>query len=139
MWHATYTKVNQGNSWFLVVESQICNLTPGPSFGHNLCFKYSNGSCEPILEIHISRAFQWYKELFDPMSFDLWNRLLKIWESIRSPIPKVRAHLGVCGFIPSHSLTLPRAWNVTPRLHYWLAPLQALALFTSPRLRLWNF
>jgi hypothetical protein len=39
------------------------------------------------------------------MSFDCCNRLLKIRESMKSLIPKVGAHLGVCGFIPSHSLT----------------------------------
>jgi hypothetical protein len=40
------------------------------------------------------------------MSFDPWNRSLKIWESIETSIPKMRAHLGVWGFIPltlSHS------------------------------------
>jgi hypothetical protein len=47
-WHATCAKV-----------SQIGNLTPDPSFGHNLCFKYPNGLCEPILNIYIPRAFQW--------------------------------------------------------------------------------
>jgi hypothetical protein len=38
------------------------------SFGHNLCFKYPNGSCEPILDIYIPRAFQQYKKLSNPMS-----------------------------------------------------------------------
>jgi hypothetical protein len=52
-----------------MVRNQIDNLTFGPSFGHNLCFKYSNGSCKPILNIYVSRNFQWYKELFNPMSF----------------------------------------------------------------------
>ncbi len=42
-----------------------------------------------------SRIFQWYKELFNSMSFDPYNRLLKIQESIETPTPKVRAHLGV--------------------------------------------
>jgi hypothetical protein len=70
------------------------------------------------------------------MSFEPCNLPLKIWESIGTPIPKVRAHLGVWGFIPSHFSTLPGAWNVTPRLHSWLAPLQAFDLVTSPRLRL---
>jgi hypothetical protein len=37
------------------------------------------------------------------MNFDPYNRLLKIRESIETPTPKVGAHLGVCGFIPSHS------------------------------------
>ncbi len=40
-----------GNSWLLVVESQIDNLTLDLSFGHNLCFKYPNGSFEPILDM----------------------------------------------------------------------------------------
>ncbi len=57
MWHTTCTQVNQGDSWLLVVESQIANLTPGSSFGCNLCFKLPNGSCEPILNIYIPRAF----------------------------------------------------------------------------------
>ncbi len=51
MWHVTYKSVNQGDSWLLVVGNQIGNLTPSPSFGHNLCFRYPNGSCEPILNI----------------------------------------------------------------------------------------
>ncbi len=40
MCHATCKQVNQGNSWLLMVRSQIANLTPNLSFGHNLCFKY---------------------------------------------------------------------------------------------------
>ncbi len=51
MWHVTYTQGNHGDSWILVVRSQIDNLIPNPSFGHNLCFKCPNGSCEPILDI----------------------------------------------------------------------------------------
>ncbi len=46
--------------------------------------------------------------------------------------------LGVWGFIPSHSFSLPRAWNVTPGLPSWLALLQALALVTNPKLKLWQ-
>jgi hypothetical protein len=30
-------------------------------FCHNLCCKYLNGSCEPILDIYVSRDFQRYK------------------------------------------------------------------------------
>ncbi len=52
------------------------------------------------------------------------------------PTPKVKAHLGMWGFIPSHSHALPRTQNVTPMLHFSPAPLQALALVTSPKLRL---
>jgi hypothetical protein len=108
MWKTTYKHVNQNNYWLLVVGSQIGTLTLGPSFGHNLCYKYSNGSYEPILNIFILRTFQWYKELFNPMSFDPWNPYLKIWNSIRILTPQLEVHLGMCGFIPSHSFTLPR-------------------------------
>jgi hypothetical protein len=134
MWHATCTQLNQGNYRLLVVRSQIGSLTPNPSFGHNLCFEYPNGSCKPISYIYISRAFQWYKELFNPMNCDPCNCPLKIW----SPTPKVGGRLGVWGFIPSNFLTLLGAWNVTLGLHSWHAPLQALDSIVSPRLRLWH-
>jgi hypothetical protein len=105
MWHATskvIAQVNQGDSWLFVLGSQIVNLIPNPSFGHNLCFKYPNGSWNPILDIYVSRTFQWYKELFNPMSFDPYNHFLKIQESIETPIPKVGAHLGMWGFTFIH-------------------------------------
>ncbi len=80
--------------------------------------------------------FQWYKEFFNLMGFDPYNCSLKIQESIGTPTPKMGVHFGVWGFIPSHSPTLPRAWNVTLGLHSWPAPSQALALVVSPRLGL---
>jgi hypothetical protein len=43
------------------------------------------------------------------MSFDLYNRPLKIRESIETPTPKVEVHFGMWGLIPSHSLALPGA------------------------------
>jgi hypothetical protein len=73
------------------------------------------------------------------MSFDPCNYLLKIWESIRTLIPKMGAHLGVWGFITSDFPRLLGAWNVTPNFHSWPTPLQALALVTSPRLGLWQW
>jgi len=100
-----------------VVRSQISNLTPNPSFSHNLCFKNRNGSCEPILNIYVPRYFQWYKKLLNPMSFDSCNCPLKIQKFIRTPTPK-EAHLEVWGFIPSHFLALSGAWNVTPRFTF---------------------
>jgi len=48
MSHATCTQGNRSDSWLLVVESQIVNLTLGLSFGHTLCFRCPNGRCEPI-------------------------------------------------------------------------------------------
>jgi hypothetical protein len=80
MWHTTCKQVNQGDSRILMVENQIGNLTPGLTFGHNLCLKYPNGSCKPILDIYIPRTFQWYKELFNSIIFDPWNCRLKMWE-----------------------------------------------------------
>jgi len=134
--HASYTHENWGDSWLLMAKSQIANLTFGLSFGHNLCFNGLNGSCKPILDMYVPRAFQWYKELLNPMGFDPCNCSLKIQESTKTLTPKVGVHLGVWGFIPSHSLALPGAWNVTFELHTWLAPSQAFALVSSPRLGL---
>jgi hypothetical protein len=78
MWHVIYAQVNQGDSQLLMVKSQIDTLILGLSFDHNLCFKYSNDSYEPILDIYVLKSFQWYKEIFNPMIFDLWNYFLKI-------------------------------------------------------------
>jgi hypothetical protein len=136
MSHATCTQGNRGNSWLLVVGSQIANLTPDLSFGHNLYLKCPNESCELTLDIYVPRAFQWYKKHFNPMGFDPCNISLKIWESIGSPTPKIGTHLGVWVFIPSHSPTLLKACNVTSGLRTWPTPLQALALVASPSLGL---
>jgi len=70
MWHTTCTHVIQGDSQSLVVKNQIGTLILNPSFGHNLCYKYSNGSCEPNLDIYVSRNLKWYNELFNLMNFD---------------------------------------------------------------------
>ncbi len=105
------------------------------SFGHNLCFKYPNGSCELIWNIYIPRDFQWHKEFFNLMNFDPFNHPLKIRESIETPTPKVETHLGVWGFIPSHFPTLLEAWNVTHGLHSWPAPLQAYVVSLKLGLR----
>jgi len=58
MWHATWIHVIQSVSWILVVGGQIDNLTINISFSHNLCCKYSNGSCDPILDIYVLRTFE---------------------------------------------------------------------------------
>jgi hypothetical protein len=120
-----------------MIKNQIETLTLGPSFGHNLCYKYSNGSCKRILNIYVFKKIQWYNELFNLMSFDLSNYYLKIWKSVGFSTPKVGVHFKVCGFIPSHSRT-PRNVSVTLGLHFRLAPLHALALVVSPRLWLWH-
>jgi hypothetical protein len=127
--HATCTHVMQGDSQLLMVGNQIDTLIINLSFNHNLCYKYSNGSCELILNIYILRAFHWYKEVFNPMSFDPSNHCLNIQNSIRT-----------------HSLTLsrivksvniPKNVNMTPGLHSWPAPFHAFALVASPKLGSW--
>jgi hypothetical protein len=106
MWHATCTQGKRGDFWLLMVGSQTSNLTLSLSFGHNLCFKCPNEQCELILDIYISRAFQWYKKRHKPLSFDPCNRSLKFRKSIGTPSPKVGIALGVWGFTPSYSFTL---------------------------------
>ncbi len=91
----TWTQGNWVDSWLLVVGSQVANLTPNLSFGHNLCFRCPNRSYKPILDIYVSIAFQWYKEFLSAMGFDHCNHSLKIRESTRTPTPNMGAHLGV--------------------------------------------
>jgi hypothetical protein len=135
MLHTTCTQGNQLYSWLLVVGSQIANLTFGFSFGHNLCFKCPNGSCEPILGMYALRDFQRYKKIFNPLSFDPYNCLLKIQESIGTPSPKEGVHLGVWRFIPSHFPTLPRTCGVTLGLALGPQPYKLLCLAREPKVR----
>ncbi len=46
-----------GDSWLLVIGSQIGDLIPNPSLGHNLCFRCLNGPWKPILDIYVPRTF----------------------------------------------------------------------------------
>ncbi len=69
------------------------------------------------------------------MSFDPCNCLLKVQKTIGTPTPKVGTHLGVWGFIPSHSPAFSKAWNVTPGLHSWFANLANLYLSREPKVR----
>jgi hypothetical protein len=58
MSHVVCSQVNRVDSRLFLVRSQTANLTPGPSFGHNLCFRCPNEQLEPILDIYVPRAFQ---------------------------------------------------------------------------------
>jgi hypothetical protein len=53
------------------------------------------------------------------MSFDPYNRLLKICESIETPTPKMGVHLGLWGFILLKFHTFLRVWNVIPKFQFW--------------------
>jgi hypothetical protein len=101
----------------------------------NLCFICPNGSCEPILDIYVPRAFQWYKKLLKPLSFDPYNRLLKIRESIGTPSPKVGVTLGVWRFIPSHFPTLLGTCDVTLGLSLNPQPCKPLCLDCEPKVK----
>ncbi len=127
---------NQGNYQVLVVGSQIDNLTLDFSFGHNLCFKCLNGSCEHILNIYISRDFQWYKELFNPMSFDLAIAFQKFGSPSGLQFPKWEPTWECVGSFPC---TFLHSWECemwltgfTLSLHHC----KPLLLVMSPRLRL---
>ncbi len=113
MWHATYTQGNWDDSWLLVVGSQIDNLTTGPSFDHNLCFRYPNVLCEPILDKYVTKYFQWYKEFFNPLIFYLCNCSLKIQKSSRLQLPKWELTWECGGSFPH---TLPHS-HILPHSH----------------------
>ncbi len=139
MWHALCRQVNRVDSWLLVVESQIARLTPDLYFVHNLCFRCPNEQCEPILDIYALRAFQWYKELFQPWSFDSWNLFfedLGVHQDSNSqswiPFGSVRVHSR------SLSCTLKSIRNDS-RAPFWLATLQPLCFGREPKARVATF
>ncbi len=100
-------------------------MTPGLSFDHNLCFKCTNESYEPILDIYVSIAFQWYKEFFNPLGFDPCNLLLKIWKPIGIPTPKMRAPWECEGSFP-HTLLHSREHEM------WLLGFLLARILASP-------
>jgi hypothetical protein len=136
MSHVVYSQVNRVDSWLFLVGSQTGNLTPGPAFGHNLCFRCPNEQCEPILDIYVPRAFQWYKECHKPLSFDPSNRSLKFRKSTGTSSPKVGVALGVWGFTPSHFPTLPEICAMILGLPFDPHLCNPFALVVSPKLRL---
>jgi hypothetical protein len=71
--HSPCTHRSRVDSWLLVVGSQIVNLTPSPSFTHNLCYRCPNGSYKAIFDIYASRPFQRYKNHLKARCFDPWN------------------------------------------------------------------
>jgi hypothetical protein len=82
------------DSRLLVVGSQIANLTPNPSFAHNLGYRCPNCQCEGIFDIYVSRTFQWHKEHPNARCFGPFYRALNIRESRRTPNPQLFQVLG---------------------------------------------
>jgi hypothetical protein len=135
MSHVACTQGNRDNSWFLVVGSQISNLTLGLSFGHNLCFRCPNEQCKLILDIYALITFQWYKEFFEAMSFDPWNRVLKVWESICNSNFQ---HGSWLWSVRLHSLTLfgiPGSMWCDSRVFLLACNLASLCLSREPKAR----
>ncbi len=95
MSHSRSTRREQVDSRLLVVRNQTANLTPDPSFTHNLGCKCPNDQCEAILDIYTSRPFQWHQEQPNT-SFGACCQTLNIWESRRTPNPQ----LWECEFHP---------------------------------------
>jgi hypothetical protein len=56
--HSRFGGREDVDSRLLVVRSQTANLTPGPSFAHNLGYRCPNGQYEAIFYIYASRPFQ---------------------------------------------------------------------------------
>jgi hypothetical protein len=79
-----FRRQDQVDSRLLVVGSQTANLTPDPSFAHNLSCRCPNGSCKAILDIYTSRTFQWHKEKPNAKCFDPEDSnfsFLEVWIS----------------------------------------------------------
>ncbi len=99
--HSPCTHQGRVDSQLLVVMNQIASLTPNFSFCHNLCYRYLNGSCEPIIDIYTLITFQWYKERPNARCFDPCNQTLKFREFRRTTKSPFRE----CEFILTLSQT----------------------------------
>jgi hypothetical protein len=96
--HSQFGGREEVDSRLLVVGSQTANLTPGPSFAHNLGYICSNDQCEAIFYIYASRPFQWHQEHLNARCFGPCCRGLNIRESRRTPNPHF---FQVLGFTPT--------------------------------------
>ncbi len=63
-----------------MVGSQIANLTPDPSFAHNLGCRCPNDQWKAIFDIYALRPFQWHQEHINARCFGPCCRTLNIWE-----------------------------------------------------------
>jgi len=108
--HSQFGGPQKVDSWLLVVGSQTTNLTPDPSFAHNLGDRCPNGQCEAIFDIYASRPFQWHQEHLNARCFGPCCWTLNIRESRRTPTPHF---FQVLGFTP----TLGQSRVATVNLH----------------------
>jgi hypothetical protein len=96
--HSQFGLQEEVDSRLLVVGSQTVNLTPGPSFAHNLGDRCPNSQCEGIFGIYASIPFQWHQEHPNARCFEPFCRALNIRESQRTPNPQL---FQVLGFTPT--------------------------------------
>jgi hypothetical protein len=96
--HSPSARQERVDSQLLMVGSQTANLTPSPSFAHNLGCRCPNDQCEAIFDIYSSRSFQWHQEQHNARCFGLCCRTLNIRESRRTPSPQ----LWECWASPPH-------------------------------------
>jgi hypothetical protein len=123
MLHATYTQGNRVDYRLLVGGNQTTNLTPKLSFGHNLCFRCSNGSCEPILDIYVQEIFNDIRNTSIQWVLAPAIVFWRFKSPFGTPTPTMGVHLGVWRLTPSHPFALPRARDVTLGLASWPATL----------------
>jgi hypothetical protein len=109
--HSSRRRWEEVDPRLLVVKSQTANLTPGPSFAHNLGCKCPNDQCEAIFDIYVSRPFQWHQERLNARCFEPFCRALNIRESRRTPNLQL---FQVLGFTP----TLGQSGVATPHLPF---------------------
>jgi hypothetical protein len=96
--HSRSARQERVDSRLLVVGSQTANLTPGPSFAHNLGCRCPNCQCKGIFDIYVSRPFQWHQEHPKARCFAPCCRALNIRESRRTPTP----NFSKCWASPPH-------------------------------------
>jgi hypothetical protein len=138
MWHATWTWGNRSDSWLLMVGNQIGDLIPDLYFGHNLCFRCSNGSCEPISDIYILRVSQWYNERFNLLSFNPCNCFMKIQKSIWDFNSQDESSFGS---VRVHSLTFfctPGSMRCDSWASFLACTFTSPCLSHEPKARLWH-
>ncbi len=97
------------DSRLLVIGSQTANLTPDPSFAHNLSRRCPNCQCEGIFDIYVSRPFQWHLEHPNARCFSPCCRALNIRKSLRTPNPQL---FQVLGFTPTLGQVRVATWTM---------------------------
>ncbi len=105
-----------------MVGSQISNLTPTPSFDHNLCKSSLNEQYQSTLNIHVSRPFEWHLGGAIWSFFAFSTKALNIRNSLMNATPKVGVHLGVIGLHPLHSPSFVRLCFTTKHILNFMGP-----------------